>query len=158
MAQWTDLHNLQDTALIQSFTHMTTLHVPRSWQTSILCVTKFMGMEVLNLQRFSKGAVGLAMFLQLDWQCLQLDWQWFYASAARVCARALILHMHTSTASFIIQQDVVACSIACRRTCVCALAQPTYAHKESRDTARALRAVQERDSRTCHPFPLFRPG
>ena len=73
MARWTDLHNLlhdagHDTALIQGFTHIT-LHVPRRWQTSLLCVTnfmvtQFMGKEVLNLQSL-KGAVGLAMFLQV---------------------------------------------------------------------------------------------
>ena len=79
-------------------------------------------------------------------------------SASSVCARALIFQMHTSTASFIIPPDVVACNIACRRTCVCALARPAHAHKEARDTARAQRAAQERDSRTCQPCPWFSPG
>ena len=52
-------------------------------------------------------------------------------SAARVCARSSA-HLASSTASFIIPQDVVACSIMCRRR---AHMRPrrAYVRKEERD-------------------------
>ena len=51
---------VQDIALIQSFMHMITLHIPRSCQTSILCVNQFDEIHGEGLE----VAVGLAMFLQ----------------------------------------------------------------------------------------------
>ena len=53
-------------------------------------------------------------------------------------ARALILRIHTSTESFIIQQDVLACSIVCLRSV-----------RMSTSTAAAARVCAQGGTRYC---------
>ena len=68
------------------------------------------------------------------------------AALGYVCARALILRTQTSTASFLVPPDVVACSIACRRSVrMRTSAARVFAQGGTRH-CKSRRATPERDS------------
>ena len=113
MARWSDPHNQLHGA---GYCHDPEFHtgshyISRGVDRPLYCVTIFMEKEVLNLQRHSW--TGNVFTRQRKMQCSQetthkqMQQRWVRRNA--VC-------MHTSTTSFIIPQDVVACSIACWRS------------------------------------------
>ena len=105
-----------------------------------------MGLHLLRLRSWCTFIA-----IERQWQqwlvTISCGWDYEWRSAPLAYARALILRMHTSTESFIIQPHIVACRIACWRRArmrpsaarTCAQAQCTRRRTQARDTARARR-------------------
>ena len=153
MARWSDPHNQLHGA---GYCHDPEFHtgshyISRGVDRPLYCVTIFMEKEVLNLQRHSW--TGNVFTRQRKMQCSQetthgqMQQRWVRGNA--VC-------MHTSTASFIIPQDVVACSIACWRSvrmCTCTARVCARMHATLQE-----RCARRRNAILEHASPVLGSG